>query len=183
MELRRKGFSKFGLTDSDLVDEFDMAESCLHLVARQYDGIPVGCSRLVFGLIDELPISRLTGLAGVGELSAIPLAEASRFSVPPHPLANDAKFSLWRKGLHLAMERQARKIVLSTRLAGARAYESMLFEDLGDPGRYRHVKRGGREHVSLYLDLDSVQQRFRSRPQLFDYFFANGTPPQLGRRN
>jgi hypothetical protein len=94
-----------------------------------------------------------------------------------------AKFSLWRTGLHLAMERQARKIVLSTRLAGARAYESMLFEDFGEPGRYRHSKRGGREHVSLYLNLDSVQQRFGARPQLYDYFFAAGDVPRLGRRN
>jgi hypothetical protein len=181
MDLRRKGFSKFGLTEGDLVDVFDPSESCMHLVARGRDGALIGCSRLVFGLIHDLPIARLTNLAAVTELSSLPLAEASRFCVPPHPSAQDAKFGLWRLGLHLAMARHAGKIVLSTRLAGARSYERMLFQNFGEPGRYRHEKRGGREHVSLYLDLGSVRERFRSRPQLFDYFFAGGEVPRLVR--
>jgi hypothetical protein len=179
MDLRRKGFSKFGLTDGELADDFDPTESCIHLVARAPDGAPIGCSRLVFGRIQDLPIARLTNLAGIGELSGVPLAEASRFCVPPHPCSQDAKFGLWRLGLHLAIARDAGKIVLSTRLAGARAYERMLFQNFGEPGQYRHSKRGGKEHVSLYLDLCSVRERFRSRSQLFDYFFADGEVPRL----
>jgi putative hemolysin len=173
LKIRLKGYRRYFSTIHDASDHFDEADNVTLLLAvHPVDGT-VGCMRVLdrrlgpVELDDFLDLDRLLGA------SAGSIAEATRLSVPPGPHAKVTKLLLWKAFQELCRKRHIERMIVWTRAAASRDYRALLFETLGDKGKFQHPVLGGYVHETFVTAMADVEKRFAAaRHPLHNFMFV-----------
>ncbi len=172
-EVRWQGYKKYYSCKDENTDNFDFSPQAILLLAEDEHHNPVGTLRILdrrYGSIELDKFIDVDSLLSEDEKSCI---EVTRFSIPKHPDSKSIKLLLWKGLLLYCQINRINSIIKSVRPCAARAYRTLLFENVGPAGIYNHTLLGNLEHHTYKLNIvkkrDLMKHYNRS---LYDFFFV-----------
>ena len=120
LDVRWRGYKKYGHSKAALWDEFDMSPNCTILLATDMSGEPVGTLRAVSRRGGPLEIEKYLDITRWLTPDELDCAEAARLSVPRHPCSELIKQSLWKGSVLYCLHRGIGTMVIWVKKAGVR---------------------------------------------------------------
>ncbi len=177
LALRFRGYRRYFSDQDDVEEPLDSREGVWVFLARDaIDSTPLGTLRVVLPPATPESDSYLN-LASLFSPEDWPIAEATRFSVPPSAQAEETKLLLLKAFYLLARDAGAATMLIWARRGAQRLYSRFLFEDRGEAGKFRHPILGNREHRTMTLPVAEAAGRFaRHGHPLHDFFVRQEHP-------
>ena len=177
IEVRRRAYGKHYphhfVTCNDALDQYDMASNCVHLLARDECGTPVGSMRILDRRAGGIELDEFVNVQSLLSDVETTGAEFTRLAVPSSPRSKTIKLALWKAGYQFCLNNRNHAIIAWSKSAATRDYKMLQFRELGVKGTFRHPKLGGCEHRTLVLDLLHVEDLFRAiNHPLYNLFFV-----------
>jgi hypothetical protein len=125
--IRWQGYKKYFSDESQIVDGYDYADNCTLLLAIDEDTNPVGTLRLLNSGFGPTEIESFISIESLLEPNEMPFVEATRFSVPPHPLSREIKIALKKAFYLYCIANQVDTMLIWVRPSAAREHKLFLY--------------------------------------------------------
>jgi len=172
-EVRWQGYKKYYNSKDDNTDNFDFSPQAILFLAEDEQHKPVGTLRILdrrYGSIELDQFIDVDSLLSEDEKSCV---EATRFSIPNHPDSKLIKLLLWKSALIYCQINRINSVIKSVRPCAARAYRSLLFENVGPAGIYNHTLLGNLEHHTYKLNISKKQNLMKEyNRSLYNFLFV-----------
>lgn len=162
-DVRWEGYRKYFDHPEQVVDQYDRQANATVLLAHDGRGDLLGTMRLLDSRLGKTEVERFLPVHQVLAANRQPYVEATRFSVPHHPLSTAAKIALQKTYYLYCIANQINTMLIWVRMAAAREYRSFNFQDIGEAGAFQHPLLGGLEHHTLVADLEEIKTRWTNR--------------------
>ena len=155
--VRWQGYKKYFSDESQVVDGYDYADNCTLLLATDGDDNPVGTLRLLNSGLGSTEIESFISMKSLLEPYEMPFVEATRFSVPSHPLSREIKIALKKAFYLYCVANNIDTMLIWVRPSAAREHKSFLFVEAGEKGNFMHPLLGNVLHKTLKFGINEAR--------------------------
>lgn len=171
-DVRWEGYKKYFESRHEVIDEFDFYPQAILFLAEDVHGQAIGTLRLLDRRFGPIELDKFVEVDSILSYREKACVEATRFSIPNHPDSKMIKLLLWKATLQYCQLNSINTIIQSVRPAAARAYRSLLFDNVGPSGIYNHSLLGNLEHQTYKLNISEKREIMkRNNYPLYKFFF------------
>lgn len=179
LAVRWQGYRKYGCANGLVAEGIDSSPGAVLLLATDENDTPVGTLRILDRRHGPIELDGFLPVDALIPAARQPIAEATRFSVPPSPASHCVKLVLWKAYYRYAAATGICTMLVAVRPSAARDYKRLLFENLGPSGTFAHAQLGGLAHETWAFDVHTGPQRYRNIGHPFYEFFVEREHPAI----
>lgn len=171
LQLRHRGYKYFP-SPAAALDNLDLADNAIILVAEHQDDGIVGTLRLVDGA-GPVELDGFVELERIGNLEYRSFVEATRFAVKWCRYFETVKIMLGKAHWLYTLRQEKRFLLVSSKPEFADFYEHMLFAHVGPAGQYEHSALGMAFHETYCLHAATALNRYQAYGHRYHAFMAD----------
>lgn len=150
--IRFEGYKKYFSNRNDVIDNFDTQKNAILLLATNSYGENLGTIRILDRRNGPIELDSFLTLGDIcDDRLACSCIEATRFSVPFNKRSKDIKTALYKAYYLYCWNTKAKAGLIWAREGAAREYKWLLFESLGEKGKFKHPQLSNKLHETYIL--------------------------------